>query len=59
MEDPIIFWSTEEDRRNLAIIEATGLSREAAMRSAITRMAIECTPVVWALGGSLPAPPAD
>jgi hypothetical protein len=59
VEDPIIFWSTEEDRRNLAIIEATGLSREEAMRSAITRMAIECTPVVWALGGSLPPPPAD
>ncbi len=59
MEDPIIFWSTDEDRRNLAIIEATGLSREEAMRSAITRMAIECTPVVWALRGSLPPRPAD
>ena len=59
MEDPIIFWSTDEDRRNLAIIEATGLSREEAMRSAITRMAIECTPVVWALRGSLPSPPPD
>lgn len=59
MEDPIIFWSTDEDRRNLAIIEATGLSSEDAMRSAITRMAIECTPVVWALRGSLPSSPAE
>jgi hypothetical protein len=59
VEDPIIFWSTDEDRRNLAIIEATGLSREEAMRSAITRMAIECIPVVWALGGSVPPPATD
>ena len=50
MEEPIVVWLTEQDEANLAIIEATGLSREEAIRAAITHMAAECTPVVWALG---------
>jgi hypothetical protein len=54
VEDPVIVWLTEQDATNLAIIESIGLTREEAIRSAITRMAAECTPVVWALNGSLP-----
>jgi hypothetical protein len=53
MEEPIVVWLTEQDEANLAIIEATGVSREDAIRAAITHMAAECTPVVWALGRSV------
>ena len=53
MEEPIVVWLTEQDEANLAIIEATGVSREEAIRAAITHMAAECTPVVWALGRSV------
>ncbi|CAN5723199.1 hypothetical protein BH20ACT4_BH20ACT4_03120 [soil metagenome] len=48
------FWPTEQDEANLAIIESTGLSRDEAIRTAITSLAAECTPVVWALVGSKP-----
>ena len=53
MEEPIVVWLTAQDEANLAIIEATGVSREDAIRAAITHMAAECTPVVWALGRSV------
>jgi hypothetical protein len=56
MEEPIVVWLTEQDQVNLAIIEAVGLSRDEAIRTAITSLAAECTPVVLALTGSLPTP---
>ena len=59
MEAPIVFWATERDEANLAIIEATGLTREEAIRVAITSAAAQSTPVVWALSGSDPIPQAQ
>ncbi|MGH9137348.1 MAG: hypothetical protein ACRD0G_09925 [Acidimicrobiales bacterium] len=52
MDTPIVFWATERDEANLAIIEAGGLSRAEAIRLAITNLAAECTPAVWALAVS-------
>ena len=49
MDKPIVYRPTERDEANLAILEAAGLSGEAAIRAAITTLAIECTPVAWAL----------
>ena len=46
---PIVFWPTERDEANLAILETVGLSREAAIRAAITSLAAETSPVAWAL----------
>jgi hypothetical protein len=54
MEEPIVVWLTEQDEANLAVIEATGLSREEAIRTAITALAAECLPVVYALRGATP-----
>lgn len=52
MEDPIIFWATERDRTNLAILAAAGLDAEAAIRLAVDSLAAEMTPAVWALSGA-------
>ena len=49
MEEPVIVWLTERDLENLAIIEATGMSREQAFRTAITSLARDCTAVALAL----------
>jgi hypothetical protein len=54
VEEPIVFWPSERDEMNFAIIESTGLSREEAIRTAITSLAAQCLPVVWALAGSSP-----
>ena len=63
VEQPIVFWAGERDEANLAILEAAGLSIDAAIRAALTSMAAEYTPFVWALakadadtGSSQPAP---
>jgi hypothetical protein len=63
VERPIVFWPSERDEANLAILKAAGLSSDAAIRSALTSLAAEYTPVVWALakadadtGSSQPAP---
>ena len=58
MKTPIVFWLTERDEANLAIIEATGLSRDEAIRAAITSAAAASTPVAWALSGLNPIPQA-
>ena len=49
MEEPVIVWLTERDLENLAIIEATGMSREQAFRTALTSLARDCTAVALAL----------
>ena len=58
-----MFWSNERDEANLAILKAAGLSSDTAIRAALTSLAAEYTPVVWALakadadtGSSQPAP---
>ena len=63
MERPIVFLPSERDEANLAILKAAGLSTDAAIRAALTSLAAEYTPVVWALakadtdtGSSQPAP---
>ena len=55
-EEPIVVWLNEQDQINLEIIESTGLTREEAIRTALTSLAAECTPVVLALTRSLPTP---
>ncbi len=47
VDKPIVFRPTERNEANLAILEAAGLSGEAAIRAAITSLAVECTPVAW------------
>ncbi len=49
MDKSIVFRPTEHDEANLSILEAAGLSGEAAIRAAITSLAVECMPVAWAL----------
>lgn len=44
-----MFWPTERDEANLAILEAAGLSVDDVIRAALTSLAADCTPVVWAL----------
>lgn len=51
VEEPIVFWTTEQDRTNLAILAAAGLDAEAAIRLAVDSLAAEMTPAVWALSG--------
>ncbi len=51
MRAPITFWPTPRDEANLAIIEATGLTRDDAIRTALAAMALESVPVVRALRG--------
>lgn len=58
-----MFWPSERDEAKLAILKAAGLSSDAAIRAALTFLAAEYTPVVWALakadadtGSSQPAP---
>ena len=48
MEDPVIVWLTERDLEHLAIIEATGMSREEAFRAALSSLAVDCTAVALA-----------
>jgi len=52
VENPIVFWPTEQDETNLEVLEAAGLSGEAAIRLAIASLAAECAPVAWALANS-------
>jgi hypothetical protein len=47
-----VFWPTERDEANLTVLEAAGLSVDAAIRAAITSLAAEYTPAVWALSSS-------
>ena len=54
VEEPITFWPTPRDEAHLAIIESTGLTREEAIRTAITLLAGEYTPVAWALSYATP-----
>jgi hypothetical protein len=49
MEASIIFRPTDQDEANLSIIEATGLTREEAIRAALTSLAVDLVPVVRAL----------
>ena len=63
VERPIVFWPSDQDEANLAILQAAGLSSDIAIRAALTSLAAEYTPVVWALatadadtGPSQPAP---
>ena len=49
VERPIVFWPSERDEANLAILKAAGLSGDDALRAALTSLAAEYTPVVWAL----------
>jgi hypothetical protein len=49
MDAPITFRATTEDLANLAVIEATGRTRDEAIRAAIAAMAVESVPVVRAL----------
>jgi hypothetical protein len=63
VETPIVFWPSERDEANLAILKAAGLSADAAIRAALTSLAAEYTPALWALaradadtGSSQPAP---
>jgi hypothetical protein len=49
MDAPITFEATARDLANLAIIEATGLTRDEAIRAALAAMAVESVPVVRAL----------
>ncbi len=63
VERPIVFWPSERDEAKLAILRAADLSSDAAIRAALTFLAAEYTPVVWALakadadtGPSEPAP---
>jgi hypothetical protein len=49
MEAPIIFWPTSQDEANLSIIEATGLTRDEAIRAALMALAVDLVPVVRAL----------
>ena len=44
-----MFWPSERDEASLAILKAVGLSSDAAIRAALTSLAAEYTPVVWAL----------
>jgi len=48
VEEPVIVWLTERDLENLAIIEATGMSREEAFRAALSSLAVDCTAVALA-----------
>lgn len=52
VEDSIVFWATERDKTNLAILAAAGLDAEAAIRLAVDSLAAEMTPAVWALSGA-------
>jgi hypothetical protein len=56
VEEPFVIWLTERDLEKLAIIEATGLSREEAFRTALTSLAADCTAVALALPGPRPSP---
>jgi hypothetical protein len=49
MDAPITFRATTQDLANLAVIEATGLTRDEAIRAAIAALAFEAVPVVRAL----------
>ena len=52
MEQPIVFWPTERDEENLALLAAAGLDRDAAIRLALESLADATTPVVFALAGA-------
>jgi len=46
----VVVWLNEQDLEKLAIIEATGMSREDAFRAALTSLANDCTAVALAIG---------
>jgi hypothetical protein len=50
VEEPVVVWLNEQDLEKLAIIEATGMSREDAFRAALTSLANDCTAVALAIG---------
>ena len=52
MEQPIVFWPTERDEENLALLAAAGLDGETAIRAALSTLASECTPAVYALSAA-------
>ena len=44
-----MFWPTDRDKASLEILSAAGLDEEAAIRTALTSLAAEYTPVVWGI----------
>ena len=58
VQEPVVFVPTDRDEANLAILDAAGLRPEVVIRMALTSLAAECTPVVWALAASSTTSPS-